>query len=133
MPRSLALAAALALATPATADDNPIVAAVRSKLKDPAKPFAMLVAVKLKDGTGDKFAAAFKEAAAATRKEPGNLAYQLNRDADHPDSYVLYERWKSLDDLKTHLDADHTKKLLGVLGESADGRPEIRVLTPVGE
>jgi quinol monooxygenase YgiN len=133
MPRVLAAVLALALGAPAVADDNPIVASIKSKLKDPAQPFTLLVTVKVKDGAGEKLEAAFKPAAAATRKEAGNLVYQMSRDTDHPDTYVLYERWKNLDALKEHMDTDYLKKLLAGLGEMAAGPPEIKVLTPVGE
>src|SRR5690349_10077753 len=77
------LAAALFWSAPAAAQDkeNPILALVKSELKDAAKPFTMVVTLKVKAGAGPKLEAAFAKAVAATRKEKGNLAYELSRSA----------------------------------------------------
>ena len=87
-----AFAALVAFAAPVrAADEEPaVVTLVKSKVKDPAKPFALLVTFKVKKGNEQKFEEAFAPALTATRKEAGCVAYYLNRDADHPDTYVLY-------------------------------------------
>jgi hypothetical protein len=72
--------ASCCLAGSARTQDNPILSAVKDGLKDPTKPFAMGVIVKVKDGQGAKFEAAFAKALKATRQEKGCIAYDLNRD-----------------------------------------------------
>lgn len=115
------------------AQEHPIAAQVKAKLKDPSKPFTMVVLVKLKDGSTEKFEAAFAKATKETRKEKGSLAYDLNRDADDATRYMVYERWKSLAALEAHLKTPHITALLGEIGELMANPPEVRVLTPVGE
>jgi quinol monooxygenase YgiN len=123
-----ALALFALLTAPAfAADEHPIVKDMRAKLKDPAKPFTMWVSFKVKPGRE----AAFEKAATAcmteTVKEKGCVAYQLNHDADHADTYVLYERWKNLDALAAHLKEKHTEALLKTIPDLIDGGPQIKV------
>src|SRR5438309_9388730 len=99
--RLLAVATALALfclfASRAAAEEKPhsIAEQVKASLKDPARPFTMVLRLKVKDDAADKFEAAFATARKATRKEPGNLAYDLNRDAKTPTEHLVYERRKN--------------------------------------
>src|SRR5262249_56723830 len=113
--------------------DDPIIAFVKPKLKDASKPFTLMVGVKVKEGTGEKFEAAFAKALQATRKEKGCLTYDLNRDTEDPTRYQVYERWKSLADLEAHLKTDHIKALVAVLPDVTAGRLELRVLLPTSE
>jgi quinol monooxygenase YgiN len=111
----LALAALVLAGTFSTAlgaDDHPVVALVKSKVKDPSKPFALLVTIKAKAGKEKDVEAVFAPCIAATKKEAGCLAYELNRDPDDPTTYVMYEKFKSVSALDDHLKQDHTKKLL---------------------
>ena len=67
---SVALAALLLLPTVSLAADepNPIVTQVKAALKDPAKPFTLLVFLQVKDGMQEKFEAAFTKAIKGTRR-----------------------------------------------------------------
>jgi quinol monooxygenase YgiN len=121
------------LAAPAFAQDNPIVASVKSRLKDPDKPFTLIVQIKVKEGAGERFEAAFAKARRATRQEKGNLAYDLSRDTQDPSRYLVYERWKNLEALEAHLQTAYIKALLAELPEFSAGPPESRVLLPAGE
>jgi quinol monooxygenase YgiN len=112
-----ALALAGAFSTAPAADDNPIVALVKSKVKDPSRPFALLVTIKAKAGKEKDVEAVFALCIAATKKEPGCLAYELNRDPDEPTTYLMYEKFKSVAALEDHLKQDHTRKLLKALDE----------------
>jgi quinol monooxygenase YgiN len=128
--------ALLLLATPgvvAQPDTAPIVADVKSQLKDPTKPFTMFVTLQVKDGMQAKFEAAFAKASKATRKEKGALAYDLNHDAKDATRYIVYERWKSLADLEAHLKSPHITALLTELKELLTGPPELRVAVPAAE
>jgi quinol monooxygenase YgiN len=133
MTRIGTLVSLLLLAAPAAVEDHPVITLVKPKLKDPAKPFTLVVTFKVKDGAGDTFEKQFKEAAAASKKEAGNLAYQLNRDADDPGTYLVYERWKTLDALKAHTESDHFKKIFAALPDLVAGQPGIKVMTPADE
>jgi quinol monooxygenase YgiN len=118
---------------PAGEKPNPIAAKVKASLKDSAKPFTLIVRLRVKDDAGDKLEAAFAKAAKATRKEKGCLAYDLNRDAKAPTQYLLYERWQNLDSLEAHLRAPHITALLAQLGDLLAGPPEAQVFLPAGD
>jgi quinol monooxygenase YgiN len=122
-----ALVLAGVLATTAAADDHPAVALVKSKVKDPTKPFALLVSIKVKAGKQKEFEAAFAPCIAATKKEPGCLAYELNRDADDPTAYVMFEKFKSVAALQEHLKQEHTEKIFKAMESLADGEIKAKV------
>ena len=136
-PLSTLLVAALVLpflTAPAAAQDrNPIAAQVAETVKDPNKPFTLVIALKVKDGAGDKFEAAFAKAQKETRKEKGCLTYDLNRDAKEAGRYLIYERWKDLAALEAHLASEYIKTLLAGLGDVVDGAPEVKILVPAAE
>ncbi len=109
-------------------EDNPVIKLVKSKVKDPAKPFALLVTFKVKAGNEKKFEEAFAPALTATRKEPGCIAYYLNRDPDEPTTYIMYESFKGVAGLDAHMKEKHTETLLKTVIPMCDGDPQIKVL-----
>ncbi len=113
--------------------ENPVIASVKSRLKNPDKPFTLVVRVQVKEGADKQFEAAFAKAIPASRKEKGNLAYDLNRDTQDPSRYLVYERWKDLPALEAHLKTPHLKALLAELPKLTEGAPESQVLLPAGE
>jgi quinol monooxygenase YgiN len=120
------------LMTEAQADDeNPIVTLVKSKVKDKSKPFGMTVTFKVKAGQEKAFEDAFKPCLAATRKEPGCLLYELNRDLDDPTIFVMYEKFKSVAALEEHAKSKHVEELLKVMGPMLDGDPKAKVYSLV--
>jgi quinol monooxygenase YgiN len=121
------LALAGACSTAPAADDHPVVALVKSKVKDPARPFALLVTIKAKAGKEKDVEDAFAPCIAATKKEAGCLAYELNRDPDEPTTYLMYEKFKSVSALDEHLKQDHTQKLLKALEALTDGEIKAKV------
>lgn len=109
-------------------DENPVIALIKSKVKDPSKPFALSVEFKVKSGKEKGFEAAFKPCLEATRKEPGCAAYYLNRDPDHPQTYIMYEQFKSLEAIQEHVKAKHTSELFKQITPLFDGEPKVKVL-----
>jgi quinol monooxygenase YgiN len=122
-----ALVLATAFSTALAAEDHPAVALVKSKVKDPSKPFALLVPIRVKAGKQKEFEVAFAVCIAATKKEPGCLAYELNRDADDPTAYVMFEKFKDVAALEHHLKQDHTKKIFKAMETLADGDIKAKV------
>jgi quinol monooxygenase YgiN len=113
--------------------ENPVITVVKSRLKNPDQPFTLIVRVQVKEGAGKQFEAAFAKAIPATRKEKGNLAYDLNRDTQNPSRYLVYERWKDLAALEAHLKTPYIKELLAELLKVTDGAPESQILLAAGE
>lgn len=110
-------------------DENPVVKLIKSKVKDPAKPFAILVTFNVKAGNEKDFEAAFRPALAATKKEPGCISYELNRDPDRPTTYVMYEKFRSVAAIEEHIRAEHTKTLLKTVVPMCEGDPQVKVYT----
>jgi quinol monooxygenase YgiN len=137
MVTCLVIGVLTAVAVPAVAaaqdKEDPILALVKSHLKDPDRPFTLAIRLQAKDGAGDRLEAAFAKSRRETRREKGNLAYDLNRDTAEPSHYLVYERWKSLADLESHLKTSYVKALLAELPELTVGTPEFHVLIPAGE
>ena len=129
------LIVALLFAASASAQDkaNPIEAEVKANLKDPSKPFVMFFRVKIKDGTAEKFEAAFAKARTATRKEKGNKAYSLNRSTKTASEYVVYERWENFAALQAHMKTPHLVALIAEVHDMFDGAPEVKVFLPTRE
>ena len=109
-------------------DEPPVVTLIKSKVKDPKQPFALFVEFKVKPGMEKEFEAAFKPCLAATRKEPGSVAYYLNRDTEHPEVYTMYEQFKNVDAIAAHMKQKHTQTLLKTIAPMTDGEPKIKVL-----
>jgi quinol monooxygenase YgiN len=128
----LLLAGALVAGVSAQEKEHPVVAAVKANIKDASKPFTILVHIKIKDGAAAKFESAFASAVAGTRKEKGNLAYDLNRSTKNPNEYVVYERWQDLAALQAHLKTPHIQALFAATGDLRDGPPQVDVLVPAG-
>jgi quinol monooxygenase YgiN len=137
LARMLGLAALLFLVLPAPTGaqekDDPIVAFVKTKVKDRDKPFTLLVTVKVKEGMGAKFEEAFAKAIQGTRKEKGCIRYDLNRSLEDATKYQVYERWKTVADLEAHLKTEHIKALREVLPDVLTGAPELGVMLPASE
>jgi quinol monooxygenase YgiN len=113
--------------------ENPLLTQIRASLKDPNKPFTMMVMVRVKEGAEKQFEEAFAKAIRGTRQEKGNRAYDLNRDAKMPTAYVVYERWQDLAALEAHLRTPHITTLLAEIGDLLAAPPEGRAFIPAGE
>ena len=113
--------------------ENPVIASIKARLKNPDKPFTLIVRIQVKEGADKQFEAAFAKAIPASRKEKGNLAYDLNRDTQNPSRYLVYERWKDLAALEAHFQTPHLKTLLAELARVTEGAPESQLLVPAGE
>lgn len=94
------------------------------------KPFAMVVRVKIKAGAERRFEEQARKTAAAARAEKGCIAYDVHRDLENPSEYVFVERWRSVSALREHFQAEHTKAILSLAGEVADGAPQFSLLAP---
>src|SRR5262249_44091509 len=114
-------------------DVTAIVGMFGAQLKDPAKPFTLIVRMRMRDGTQDEVDAAFARARGPTLRELGAIAFDLNREAADPNTVVVYERWRSLRDIEAHLRAPHVSELRSAFNGMIVGLPEVSVLTPAGE
>ncbi len=74
--------------------------------------------------------AAAKTCIAETRKEAGNIAYDLHESVTDPAKLVFVERWESAEALVPHRKADHMKAFGRVVVNCLAAPPVIEVITP---
>jgi quinol monooxygenase YgiN len=126
------LAAAL-LSVPQAQDDaleQLLLRVAKESLSDSTKPFTLLVKFKVKEGQGPKFGAAVAKLVKETRKEKGNLAYELNRSAKGS-NYIIYERWANLAALEKHLKSAHFKNAVLEIMPLLGPNTEVDLFVPV--
>lgn len=100
-----------------------------TRLKSVKGPFTLVVHFQVKKGEEKTLLEAARPCVTATRKEKGCIAYEMHQDQEDPTKFVFYERWKSTKDLEAHLAAEHTKKLVGIVGKIATGAPKFSFYT----
>jgi quinol monooxygenase YgiN len=74
--------------------------------------------------------AAAKDCIAATRKEPGNIAYDLHESVTDPARLVFVEQWENAEALEPHRKAEHMKTFGRVAVKCMAAPPKIEVITP---
>ncbi|MBD8555017.1 antibiotic biosynthesis monooxygenase [Rhizobium sp. CFBP 8762] len=66
-----------------------------------------MVSIKVKDGQTAEFIEAFRINYEGTRKEPGNLRFDVLRDPQDQNSFLIYEVFASADALDDHRRTPH--------------------------
>jgi quinol monooxygenase YgiN len=102
---------------------------LKAKIK-PDQPFQLLVRIRLKPGTEEKFAAEAAKAAKASATEPGCESYTFYDDLEQPGTVILFEKWKNTAALKSHFEQPYTAALLKRLADIG-AEPTIQLLGPL--
>ena len=93
----------------------------------------VVATIKIQDGKAEEFEAFFKDLAQQVRaNEPGNIAYQLTKSRNEPNTYKVLELYKDEDALKAHGASDHFKAAGPKWGPVLAGRPDVEYLDGVG-
>ena len=108
-----------------------IVRAFETQLGDRAIPFAMIARFRVAEDSQARVEQAFEKAVPPTLGEPGVLAYEPHRDPTDTAGFVVYERWKSLDDLEAHLRTSYIAELRREIDAVITGAPEFNLLQPL--
>jgi len=74
--------------------------------------------------------AAAKACIADTRKEAGNIAYDLHESVTDPTKLVFVEQWDNAEALMPHRKAEHMKTFGRVVVNCLAAPPKIEVITP---
>ena len=116
-------------------NEHPLVTTLRKKLADSSRPFIIMAELDAQPGRGDDVAAAVAgtQVIRLTRLENGCVSYDLYRDLDAPDRFVIYECWRNLAVLAEHLATAHFSAAGAALAGLLVKTPAFRVLTPAGE
>jgi len=108
-----------------------IIAAFEAQVGDRHQSLALIGRFRIRAGAGPRIEKEFAKASAQTASEAGVLAYQLHREPDNTDVFVVYERWRTLDDLEAHLRTSYIAALRGEIDAVMEGQPEFRVILPI--
>lgn len=73
---------------------------------------ALLAYMRVQPGTQQQFLDAAQNVIAESRKEPGNLVYNLHQSKKNPQEFVLYEMFRTKDDLTLHKNSSYVKDFL---------------------
>lgn len=112
---------------------HPLAAQIDEQLGEYEGPFVMLVTFTVAEGQGEALVEALGIAANETRKEEGNIAYNLHRDPQDATKFLLFEKWRSLTDLDSHLKQPYLVELGKKFDTILDGAPELAAYVPVEE
>jgi quinol monooxygenase YgiN len=91
----------------------------------------VVAVITAKPGSEDAVRAAMQGLVAPTRDEEGCLSYSLSESASAPGTFVTIEEWSDPSDLDKHMETEHIKGALGVLGSELAMAPAIHPLTPL--
>lgn len=74
--------------------------------------YKFIITIELEPGAREKILSRAPEAQAATRAEPGCLAYDFFTCTDDPDKLVFVEAWKDEAAHAFHMEQAHTKRFI---------------------
>lgn len=74
--------------------------------------YKFIITIDCQPGTRDKILSRAPEAQAATRAEPGCIAYDFYTCTDDPDRLVFVESWTDPPAHEFHLQQDHTRRFI---------------------
>ena len=75
----------------------------------------------------DQFLECAKGLIEETRKEPGNISYELVRGLENKSLFAFVEKWESKESLDAHMQTNHFKTILPKLQALSVGDTEIAV------
>ncbi|MDR2587699.1 MAG: antibiotic biosynthesis monooxygenase [Coriobacteriales bacterium] len=85
----------------------------------------------IKDGSAEEVLAILDELITETRKEPGNISYQLFQSVENPAILTVFEQWKDQAAIDAHNASAHFNKALPALAPFQAAPPVIEVYTLV--
>jgi quinol monooxygenase YgiN len=85
----------------------------------------------VKDGCKDEALAVLNELIEETRKEPGNISYQLFQSVDEPAVLAVFEQWKDQEAIDAHNASVHFGKAQPALKPLQAAPPTMEVYTLV--
>ncbi len=90
----------------------------------------VIARAKIRPQMRDGFLGAAAICVEASRKEAGNIAYDVYESATEANSFVVLERWKTHEENRAHLQSAHTQDFLRAMAQSVAEMPRIEAITP---
>ena len=84
----------------------------------------------VKPETRAEFIAAATACIEGTRKEAGNIAYDLHESVTDPAKMVFVEQWENAEALVPHRSAEHMKAFGRIAVKCFSAPPKIEIITP---
>ena len=84
----------------------------------------------IKPETRAEFIAAATACIKETRKEPGNIAYDLHESVTDPAKMVFVEQWENAEVLVPHRSTEHMKAFGRIAAQCLTAPPKIEIITP---
>lgn len=109
-----------------------LIAAFSAQVGERHRPLALIARFRVRTGAGSRIEKAFAKASSQTASEAGVMAYQLHREPNNHDAFVVYEHWRSLNDLEAHLRAPYIAALRAEIDAVMEGQPQFHVILPTG-
>lgn len=92
----------------------------------PTEPLCLFVTLRIRAGAEARAAACLEALAAASRAEPGCLAYQPHRSLADPRAFIIYELYRDRAALEAHRRTEHFARLAqGELHQLAEERAAV--------
>lgn len=92
---------------------------------------AVVATINAKPGRRDELVSALETAIATANSESGTLLYILHADSADENALVFYELYDSNEALGAHVSSEAFTALGAALADMIDGRPQMRILSPV--
>ncbi|MBB3222672.1 quinol monooxygenase YgiN [Massilia umbonata] len=64
-----------------------------------------------------------------SRSEPGNVQYDISQAIDDPDTWLVFEQWRSRGDFDFHMTTPYVAQFLAAVPDLCDGDPDLRGYT----
>ncbi|HZZ47913.1 MAG TPA: putative quinol monooxygenase [Pseudonocardia sp.] len=92
----------------------------------------VIASLRAKPGSEDQLRTALGSLLEPTRKEDGNVNYDLHEAVDQPGLFYFYENWESAQALQQHMGAPHMVEALGAAQELLAEPPSIAQVKRIG-
>ncbi len=85
-----------------------------------------LAFIRAKAGRSDDLGQGLLGLVAASRAEPGCLCYEVHRSNDDADLWMVYENWRSAEDLAAHFSLPHMQAFIKDVPSLVEGELDLR-------
>ncbi len=107
---------------------------IQAELGSTEVPVGLLTILRTKTVEGgDRLEESMRAVVAHSRREPHNIEYQVNRDANDLTRFYLYDRWANVDAIEFHESTPHFKEGIAVLKDVIDQVESVTVLRIAAE
>ena len=91
-----------------------------------AEQLTLVAFLKAKHGQEEELGRRLLTLFEKARAEDGNINYDLHRSSEAPDTWMLYENWRSPADLDAHFALPYMRQFVSTLDEVLEGEMDLR-------